>query len=138
MKISANFSAHVDRLLNDSILPQNVDWNDIDVSIFDSISAEAFESTKADGVFDAPEVSEAFKSKKLQKKTQIRTAPNIIHWVYNLLQDPQNETIIKWSDYKNGEFKIVNGEEIGKAWGTRRGAAGIKKDKPKMKYENFA
>lgn len=70
-------------------------------------------------------------AKRRRKKSQNRTSPNIVHWLLTLLQDPNNEDMIAWTDFAEGEFKIVNQDKLGQLWG-------IKKQNPKMTYNNVA
>ena len=66
-----------------------------------------------------------------RKRTQNRTSPNIVHFLLEQLKDPRNEDMIAWTDYKEGEFRVVSQQKLGVAWG-------IKKQNPKMTYNNVA
>ena len=68
---------------------------------------------------------------KRRKRSQNRTSPNIVHWLLELLKDPQNEDMIAWTDSDEGEFKIVSQEKLGAEWG-------VKKQNSKMTYNNVA
>ena len=58
--------------------------------------------------------------------------PRLCHFLLELLADPaQYSDIIEWVDQEKGVFKFLNSSEVAKQWGRRR-------NKPLMKYENFA
>ena len=61
-----------------------------------------------------------------------RKRPRLCHFILELLADPeQYSNIVEWVDQENGVFKFVNSSAVASQWGKRR-------DKPNMKYENFA
>ena len=76
-------------------------------------------SSESEGDFPAP------------KRTQNRKSPNIVHWLLQLLHDPENSDVLAWEDYNRGVFKIVSQERLGKLWGD-------KKRNPEMTYNNVA
>jgi hypothetical protein len=61
-----------------------------------------------------------------------RKRPRLCHFLLELLADPEHySNIVEWVDRENGVFKFLNSSEVASQWGKRR-------DKPNMKYENFA
>lgn len=61
-----------------------------------------------------------------------RKRPRLCHFLLELLANPQQySNIVEWVDQENGVFKFLNSSEVASQWGRRR-------DKPNMKYENFA
>ena len=65
------------------------------------------------------------------KRTQNRKSPNIVHWLLQLLMNPETSDVLAWEDYNQGVFKIVSQERLGKLWGD-------KKRNPEMTYNNVA
>ena len=65
------------------------------------------------------------------KRTQNRRSPNIVHWLLQLLMNPETSDVLAWEDYNRGVFKIVSQERLGKLWGD-------KKRNPEMTYNNVA
>lgn len=58
--------------------------------------------------------------------------PRLCHFLLELLANPaQYSDIIEWVDKEKGVFKFLNSAEVASNWGRRR-------NKPHMKYENFA
>lgn len=58
--------------------------------------------------------------------------PRLCHFLFELLANPaQYSDIIEWVDREKGVFKFLNSAEVASQWGRRR-------NKPHMKYENFA
>lgn len=58
--------------------------------------------------------------------------PRLCHFLLELLDKPDlYSNIIVWIDRKDGVFKFVNSSAVASQWGRRR-------NKPNMKYENFA
>ena len=58
--------------------------------------------------------------------------PRLCHFLLELLADPAKYAdIIEWVDQEKGVFKFLNSSEVASQWGRRR-------NKPHMKYENFA
>ena len=58
--------------------------------------------------------------------------PRLCHFLLELLADPAKYSgIIEWVDQEKGVFKFLNSSEVASQWGRRR-------NKPHMKYENFA
>ena len=57
--------------------------------------------------------------------------PRLYNFLIELLQDTDRYTCIEWVDKSNGIFKFVESAEVARLWGLR-------KNKPNMKYENFA
>jgi len=76
-------------------------------------------SSDSEGDFPAP------------KRTQNRRSPNIVHWLLQLLMNPETSDVLAWEDYNRGVFKIVSQERLGKLWGD-------KKRNPEMTYNNVA
>ena len=65
----------------------------------------------------------------LKSKT---SRPRLCHFLLELLANPaQYSDIIEWVDKEKGVFKFLNSAEVASNWGRRR-------NKPHMKYENFA
>ena len=61
-----------------------------------------------------------------------RKRPRLCHFILELLANPQQySNIVEWVDQENGVFKFLNSSAVASQWGRRR-------DKPNMKYENFA
>ena len=56
--------------------------------------------------------------------------PRLYNFLLELLND-RNARCIEWLDEEQGIFKFINSSEIARLWGQR-------KNKPNMKYENFA
>ncbi|CAB4005735.1 SAM pointed domain-containing ets transcription factor [Paramuricea clavata] len=64
--------------------------------------------------------------------TTRRKRPRLCHFLLELLANPQQySSIVEWVDQENGVFKFLNSSEVASQWGKLR-------DKPNMKYENFA
>ena len=58
--------------------------------------------------------------------------PRLCHFLLELLANPQQYSdIVEWVDKEKGVFKFLNSAEVASQWGRRR-------NKPNMKYENFA
>ena len=76
-------------------------------------------SSDSEGDFPAP------------KRTQNRRSPNIVHWLLQLLMNPETSDVLAWEDYNQGVFKIVSQERLGELWGA-------KKRNPDMTYNNVA
>jgi hypothetical protein len=58
--------------------------------------------------------------------------PRLCHFLLELLGNPAKySAIIEWVDQEQGVFKFLNSSEVASQWGRRR-------NKPHMKYENFA
>ena len=58
--------------------------------------------------------------------------PRLCQFLYELLSMPEKYSrIVEWLDENQGVFKFVNSSEVAQMWGRRR-------NKPHMKYENFA
>ena len=58
--------------------------------------------------------------------------PRLCHFLLELLANPQQySNIVEWVDQEKGVFKFLNSSEVASQWGRRR-------NKPHMKYENFA
>ena len=58
--------------------------------------------------------------------------PRLCHFLVELLANPSKYSkIIEWVDQNNGVFKFLDSAEVASEWGRRR-------NKPHMKYENFA
>ena len=63
---------------------------------------------------------------------QKSSRPRLCHFLFELLANPaQYSGIIEWVDKDQGVFKFLNSAEVASQWGRRR-------NKPHMKYENFA
>lgn len=58
--------------------------------------------------------------------------PRLCHFLLELLANPQQySNVVEWVDKEKGVFKFLNSSEVASQWGRRR-------NKPHMKYENFA
>ena len=58
--------------------------------------------------------------------------PRLCQFLIELLNNPDKYNyMIEWLDKEKGVFKFLNSGEVARMWGTRR-------NKPHMKYENFA
>lgn len=58
--------------------------------------------------------------------------PRLCQFLLELLEDPEKYSyMIEWLDQERGVFKFVQSGEVARMWGRRR-------NKPQMKYENFA
>ena len=57
--------------------------------------------------------------------------PRLYKFLREILDDPANYPCIEWEDKVNGRFKFLDSSEVARLWGFR-------KNKPAMKYENFA
>lgn len=66
-------------------------------------------------------------------KTSFKSGrPRLCQFLLELLNDPAKySNLIEWLDKDKGIFKFLNSSRVAKEWGTRR-------NKPQMKYENFA
>lgn len=66
-------------------------------------------------------------------KTSFKSGrPRLCQFLLELLNDPAKySNLIEWLDKDKGIFKFLNSSRVAQEWGTRR-------NKPKMKYENFA
>jgi len=62
------------------------------------------------------------------RRQQNRKAPNIAHWLYNLLDT--NDSALGWTG-NHREFKILDQKRLATMWGTRKG-------NPNMTYNNVA
>eukprot|EP00794_Sanderia_malayensis_P018185 gene18185-19999_t len=62
---------------------------------------------------------------------QSTTKPRLYNFLLELLQDPDRYPCIEWIDEARGIFKFLDSARIAGLWGLR-------KNKPHMKYENFA
>ncbi|CAB4003498.1 SAM pointed domain-containing Ets transcription factor [Paramuricea clavata] len=63
---------------------------------------------------------------------QKSSRPRLCHFLLELLANPAKYSdIVEWVDQDNGVFKFLNSSEVASQWGRRR-------NKPHMKYENFA
>ena len=58
--------------------------------------------------------------------------PRLCQYLLELLEQPEKFSyMIEWVDKEKGVFKFINSGEVARMWGRRR-------NKPSMKYENFA
>lgn len=58
--------------------------------------------------------------------------PRLCQYLLELLEQPDKYShMIDWIDKEKGVFKFINSSEVARMWGRRR-------NKPSMKYENFA
>lgn len=74
----------------------------------------------------------AKESRKGSKTTFKSGRPRLCQFLIELLNDPDKYNyMIEWLDKEKGVFKFLNSGEVARMWGTRR-------NKPHMKYENFA
>lgn len=70
--------------------------------------------------------------KRYQKSFKSSGRPRLCQFLLELLNDPEKySSLIEWLDKDKGVFKFLNSTRVAQEWGTRR-------NKPKMKYENFA
>ena len=84
------------------------------------------EGTNSSPQCDSSQMSYRIKTRPRRKR------PRLCHFILELLANPEEySNIVEWVDQKNGVFKFLNSSEIASQWGKRR-------DKPHMKYENFA
>ena len=58
------------------------------------------------------------------------SAITLWQFLLQLLQEPQNEHMICWTS-NNGEFKLLQAEEVARLWG-------IRKNKPNMNYDKLS
>lgn len=58
------------------------------------------------------------------------SAITLWQFLLQLLQEPQNEHVICWTS-NNGEFKLLQAEEVARLWG-------IRKNKPNMNYDKLS
>ena len=68
-----------------------------------------------------------------KRKMQNRKSPNVAHWLWDKLQDPNCRNLIEFTDIKNGEFRICDQDNLAKLWGNRPG-----KTNKKMSSKDFA
>lgn len=103
--------------------------NDILSSIFgnpNEIHSPMFEQ------FPVEESNQSTQVNARRRSTRSRKRPRLCHFLLELLADPeQYSSIVEWVDRENGVFKFLNSSAVASQWGKRR-------DKPNMKYENFA
>ena len=79
-----------------------------------------------------PTQCKASRQKESPKTRTRRKRPRLCHFILELLANPQQySNIVEWVDREKGVFKFLNSSEVASQWGRRR-------DKPNMKYENFA
>lgn len=57
--------------------------------------------------------------------------PRLFNFLREILEDPVNYSCIEWVNKSSGLFKFLDSAEVARLWGYR-------KNKPMMKYENFA
>lgn len=58
------------------------------------------------------------------------SAITLWQFLLQLLQEPQNKHMICWTS-NNGEFKLLQAEEVARLWGVR-------KNKPNMNYDKLS
>lgn len=58
------------------------------------------------------------------------SAITLWQFLLQLLQEPQNKHMICWTS-KDGEFKLLQAEEVARLWG-------IRKNKPNMNYDKLS
>lgn len=58
------------------------------------------------------------------------SAITLWQFLLQLLQEPQNKNIICWTS-NDGEFKLLQAEEVARLWG-------IRKNKPSMNYDKLS
>ncbi|EHB13856.1 ETS domain-containing protein Elk-4 [Heterocephalus glaber] len=64
------------------------------------------------------------------RPTAMDSAITLWQFLLQLLQEPQNEHMICWTS-NNGEFKLLQAEEVARLWG-------IRKNKPNMNYDKLS
>ena len=108
----------------------------------DSESPDSFTSTDSaqDLVWSKPSVVKPFRKVESNKfvmhrnhKTTFKSGrPRLCQFLFELLDNPEKYAyMIEWLDKDKGVFKFLNSAEVARLWGRRR-------NKPSMKYENFA
>ena len=77
--------------------------------------------------------AEIVKESRKNGKTTFKSGrPRLCQFLVELLNNPDKYNyMIEWLDKEKGVFKFLNSGEVARMWGTRR-------NKPHMKYENFA
>ncbi|XP_073904604.1 ETS domain-containing protein Elk-4 isoform X1 [Castor canadensis] len=70
------------------------------------------------------------RQKNLVKPIAMDSAITLWQFLLQLLQEPQNEHMICWTS-NNGEFKLLQAEEVARLWG-------IRKNKPNMNYDKLS
>lgn len=77
--------------------------------------------------------TEAKKQTAKRCKTSFKSGrPRMCQFLLELLNEPDKySNLIEWLDKEKGVFKFLNSSRVAQEWGTRR-------NKPRMKYENFA
>jgi len=76
--------------------------------------------------------SQAQTKKKPRKQYSTKSGkPRLYKFLREILDDPTTYPCIEWEDKLNGRFKFLDSSEVARLWGFR-------KNKPAMKYENFA
>ncbi|XP_066933945.1 transcription factor ast-1-like [Clytia hemisphaerica] len=72
------------------------------------------------------------KVKKPRKSYAAKTGkPRLFRFLKDILEDPNQYKCIEWVNKSTGTFKFLDSSEVARLWGHR-------KNKPAMKYENFA
>ena len=70
--------------------------------------------------------------KKLRKPYSTKSGkPRLYRFLKDILNDPKQFPCIEWVNRSTGTFKFLDSSEVARLWGFR-------KNKPAMKYENFA
>lgn len=62
--------------------------------------------------------------------TAMDSAITLWQFLLQLLQEPQNKHMISWTS-NDGEFKLLQAEEVARLWG-------IRKNKPNMNYDKLS
>ncbi|KAK3738672.1 hypothetical protein QZH41_000717 [Actinostola sp. cb2023] len=82
--------------------------------------------------FKKPATADAKKQFKRCKTSFKSGRPRLCQFLLELLDNPDKfSNLIEWLDKEKGIFKFLNSSSVAQEWGARR-------NKPKMKYENFA
>ena len=109
--------------------PNNIASQQYDPSQFEMNAAEYTQFSKLEYSLPRPHQPSEINPPKTRAR---RKRPRLCHFLLELLANPQQySNIVEWVDQENGVFKFLNSSEVASQWGRRR-------DKPNMKYENFA
>lgn len=103
------------------------EWSDIPSPVSSTGDFEVPSLSKP--VYDKPV---PIKQKRTRRQYSTNTGkPRLYKFLLEILNDPKTYHCIEWVDKTSGTFKFLDSSEVARLWGFR-------KNKPAMKYENFA
>ena len=107
-------------------LTPSSDWSDIPSPVSDYDIKPIINKPKSSTSALKP------KTKKPRKSYAAKTGkPRLFRFLKDILDDPEQYKCIEWVNKSTGTFKFLDSSEVARLWGHR-------KNKPAMKYENFA